>query len=298
MDKKTKYLIIGLSAALVLVVAGLIAFFIYHNKVKEQQEIDRQNSAQVADLAKKEMENEYAQFALQYDELKTSVTNDSILTQLNHEQQRAQQLLAELKRTKTTDAAEIMRLKKELETVRSVLRTYIRQVDSLQRANHQLTSERDLYHAQVDEANQRNAALNSEKENLSQQVAIASQLDATGISLSPLKKNGKAASKTKDITRFTVSFNITRNVTAHAGNRTVYVRVTKPGNSVVNASGSFSYENRSIEFSAQKMVEYAGQETHVTVYVPVNEFLSPGGYSAYIFVDGQMIGSTSINIAK
>jgi len=253
---------------------------------------------QLAELDKREMENQYAQFAMQYDELKRGIKDDSLIARLNAEQQRAESLLAELKRVKSSDAAEIARLKKELETVRAVLRTYILQVDSLQRLNQTLTTERDEARARYEQASSQISSLNTERENLTEQVAIAAQLNATGVSLSPLKKNGKPAKKCKDVVRFSVSFTITRNVTAKAGNRAVYVRLMKPNQSVVNASGTFAYENRHIDYSATRTIEYTGQEQKVSLYVPVNEFLSPGQYTAYIFVDGQMIGSGSLAMSK
>jgi len=253
---------------------------------------------QLAELDKREMENQYAQFAMQYDELKRGIKDDSLIARLNAEQQRAENLLAELKKVKSNDAAEITRLKKELETVRAVLRTYVLQVDSLQRLNQTLTNERDEARAQYAEASSQISSLNTERENLTEQVAIAAQLNATGTAVAPLKKNGKPARRCKDIVRFSVSFTITRNVTAKAGNRTVYVRLMKPNQSVVNASGSFSYENRTIEYSAARTIEYTGQEQHVTLYVPVSEFLSAGKYTAYIFVDGQMIGSGALTMSK
>ena len=66
----------------------------------------------LAEMDKKEMENEYAQFAQQYNEMKTQINNDSLIAQLDKEQQRTEELLAELKRVKSSDAAEISRLKK------------------------------------------------------------------------------------------------------------------------------------------------------------------------------------------
>ncbi|MBR4936527.1 MAG: hypothetical protein IKZ20_05050, partial [Bacteroidaceae bacterium] len=62
--------------------------------------------------------------------------------------------------------------------------------------------------------------------------------------------------------------------------------------------GNFTYENRSIEYSATKTIEYTGEEQTITLYVPINEFLSPGNFTAYIFVDGQMVGSGSLNMEK
>lgn len=270
----------------------------HDSKELAEKEKELQELRQLADLDKKEMENQYAQFALQYDELKKGVKDDSLIARLDAEQRRAEDLLAELKRVKSNDAAEIRRLKKELETVRAVLRTYILQVDSLQQLNQTLVAERDMARAQNEAANRQISSLNSERANLSEQVAIAAQLNATGISISPLKKNGKSARRTKDIKRFSVSFTITRNVTAKTGNRMAYVRLMKPNQSVVNPSGTFAYENRNIEYSAAKNVEYTGQEQPVTLYVPADEFLSAGTYTAYIFIDGQMVGSGSMQMKK
>ena len=263
------------------------------DKDKELEEL-----RQLAELDKREMENQYAEFASQYGELKKNVRDDSLIARLNQEQARAEALLKELKNTRANSSAEILRLKKELGTVRAVLRDYIRQVDSLQQLNLTLIGERDQARADAERTRAENSNIQAENSHLNEKVAIAAQLNATGISISPLKKNGKAAKKSKDITRFSISFTITRNVTANAGNRTVYVRLLKPNQQVVGESGTFSYENRQIGYSAAKTVEYNGQETHVTLYVPVSEFLSAGTYGAYIFADGQMIGSGSVQLSK
>lgn len=267
-------------------------------KKLEDKERELNELRQLAELDKKEMENQYAEFASQYGELKKGVKDDSLVNRLNQEQARAEALLKELQNTKANSSAEILRLKRELATVRAVLRDYIRQVDSLQQINHTLIGERDLARADAERVRQENSNIQAENSHLNERVAIAAQLNATGVSVAPLKKNGKNAKKSKDIARFAVSFTITRNVTAAAGNRTIYVRLLKPGQQVVNQSGSFHYENKSIGYSAAKTIEYTGQEAHAIVYVPVSEFLGGGTYSAYIFADGQMIGSGSVALEK
>lgn len=263
------------------------------DKEKELEEL-----RQLAQLDKREMENQYAEFASQYGELKKSVKDDSLVARLNEEQAKAEALLKELKQTKASSSAEILRLKKELATVRAVLRDYIRQVDSLQQVNQALIGERDQARADAERTRAENTNIQAENTSLNQKVAIAAQLNATGVSVSPLKKNGKAAKKSKDIARFSVSFTITRNVTAQAGNRTVYVRLLKPNQQVAGQSGTFAYENKQIGYSAAKTVEYTGQETRVTLYVPISEYLGAGTYTAYIFADGQMIGSGSAALNK
>lgn len=263
------------------------------DKDKELEEL-----RQLAELDKQEMENQYAEFAIQYGELKKSVRDDSLIAKLDAEQKRAEALLQELRNVKATSSAEILRLKKELETVRSVLRDYIRQVDSLQQLNQALIGERDEALAEVQRTQAENSTISAQNATLNEKVERAAQLNATGISLAALNKKSKNAKKSKDIKQFQVSFKLARNVTAEAGNRNVYVRLLKPNAQVVSQAGTFSYENKEIGFSASKKVEYTGEETAVEMFIPVTEYLSAGTYTAYIFTDGQMVGSGSLKMEK
>ena len=253
---------------------------------------------ELAEMDKREMENEYADFARQYNEMKTQVNNDSLMAQLEHEQQRTQELLEELRRTKNNDAAEITRLKKELATMRQVLKSFVAEIDSLNRLNTQLMGENENLRQQQAQQQQQISSLSEEKESLSDKVAIASQLDATGLRISALNKRGKEAKKTKDVKKFQISFSVARNVTAAAGNRTIYVRILKPTGEVLNGGGTFPFENRNLEYSIRKDIEYNGEETPVTVYWDVNEMLIAGQYRVMIFADGKNIGGGSISFEK
>ena len=289
-----KYIITIVAIAGVLLLGGIVYLYIS----LQQQKSDNEELQQLAALDKKEMENEYAQFAVQYDELKRSIRNDSLLVRLTEEENKTKSLLEELKRTKSNDAREISRLKKELATVRAVLRNYIIQVDSLNRLNESLKNENEKVRQRYNEATSQISSLTTEKQNLSNQVAIASQLDATGVSLIPQNKKGKTEKKTKNITRFQANFTITKNITAKTGERKVYVRITQPINSVVGQKGTIPYENSTIGYSAVKIVEYTGEEMPVTVYVNVSEYLTPGTFHVYIFTEGTMIGSGSLTMQK
>ena len=292
MTKKSIVIIASVTGVLLI---GCLVFLLIN---LQKQKSDNEELQQLAAMDKKEMENEYAQFAVQYDELKRSIRNDSLMVRLTEEENKTKSLLEELRKTKSNDAREISRLKKELATVRAVLRSYIIQVDSLNRLNESLRNENTQVKQQYNEATNQISHLTSEKQSLSNQVAIASQLDATGVSLIPQGKKGKVEKKTKNITRFVVNFSITKNITAKTGERKIFVRVTQPNNSVVGQSGTMPYENSTIGYSATKIVEYTGEELPVTVYVNVNEFLSPGTYHVYIFTEGTMIGSGSLTMKK
>ena len=295
MRKFTHFLMGGFS--LLFVVGTALSSCGDSEKLKEKER-EIEQLRQLAELDKREMENQYAEFAVQYAELKKTVQNDSLANLLEIEQRRAEKLLKELKDVKATSSAEILRLKKELATVRAVLKDYIRQVDSLQRLNITLASERDQALAEAERTRKENTAISEVRAQLEEKVGIAAQLNATGVSITPLKKNGKTAKRCKDIKTFSVDFTVTRNVTAETGNRMAYVRLMKPNNQLVNPAGQFAYEDRNIDYSAAKAIEYDGQERKLQVYVPVQEYLTPGTYHAYIFIDGQMIGSGSLEIKK
>lgn len=300
MKKKNRnIIIIVVAAVIVILLAGIAAYHIHSlNTSLDKAKADNQTFRQLAEMDKKEMENEYQQFALQYDEMKRTVKNDSLLKRLNQEQERANALLQELRHVKASDAQEIARLKRELATVREVLRTYIIQVDSLNRENQSLRQQNTAISQQYTAATQQVTSLTQEKQSLQKTVQIAAQLDATGVTLTPQNKKGKTAKKTKDIKRFMVTARIARNVTASTGEKRVYARILKPTNDVVSPSGSFTYENTTLACSASKVIEYNGEETPVQIVVNVSEMLTPGTYRLSLFCDHQMIGSTSINIKK
>ena len=283
-----------LAIVIVMLLAGM-AWLGYNLKQEKQANKDMQ---ELAALDKQEMEKEYQDFAAQYSEMKTYIKNDSIVAQLTAEQERTQKLLEELKRTHASDAAEITRLKKELATVRAVLRSYVIQIDSLNQLNQNLMVENDRVRSELAESNQQNQTLTSEKASLSEKVAIAAQLDATGITLSPLDKKGKAEKKLKKAKTLAVGFTITKNVTASNGVRTVYVRITTPEGETLNGGGTFAYADKQLAWSMKKDIEYTGEETSLTLYWTVNEYLSPGQYNVSIFCDGQAIGSRNFTFNK
>ena len=280
---------------LIVLVLALCAGVVWLYLSLQEQKQTNQEMQELVEMDKREMEAEYARFALQYDEMQKQITNDSIVAQLVQEQEKTQQLLEELKRVKATDAREITRLKKELETVRAVLRDYVMQIDSLNRLNENLMAENSRVNAELEQRTAQVAGLSSEKASLSEKVAIASQLDAAGIQLKLLNKRGKDTKKLKDCKQMQVDFSITRNVNAANGHRTIYVRIQNPGGNVLGGGGTFAYENRQLECSAHKTIEYTGEETHVTVFWNVSQMLEAGDYRVSIFADGNMIGTRTFS---
>lgn len=285
---KRNTLFIVLSVLLAVLLIGVSVLFYMEKQTNKELTEEFQ-------LEKEDLENQYADFSKQYDELKMTVTNDSLSVLLEQEQLKTQRLLEELRTVKSTNATEIRRLKNELATLRKVMVGYINQIDSLNR----LTAYQKEVIADVTKkynaASQQISTLSEEKKSLNKKVTLAAQLDATNIIVTPTNKRGKVAKRVKDITKIKISFTLAKNITAETGEKTVYLRITKPNNEVLSKSSSntFDYENRQLEYSIKKYIEYTGEEQAITVYWDVEEYLEAGTFRIDIFADGNLIGSKS-----
>jgi FtsZ-binding cell division protein ZapB len=283
--------LVALIGVLVIVTAILIGFLISRNaqmsEMQEQFTIDKQ-----------ELEDEYEAISLQYEGFKFSVQNDSLLYKMENERAKVLRLQEELRMTKASDQAEIKRLKDELGTLRRVLRSYLQQIDSLNRLNEQLRAENRQITDQYRRTTQTLRQVSQEREQLSERVSLAAQLVATSISAKAMNDKGREQSRLSRSSQFAVTFTIARNITAEPGERTIYIRMMTPDGSVLSKSPSdtFPYENGNILYSMKRIVEYGGEEMPVTMYWDIEEFLMPGVYKADIFADGHHIGSYSFEM--
>ena len=286
---------IGISILVALLLVGAVVYLGLNLKQAQDEKVEMQ---ELMEMDRMEMENEYRGFTQQYDELKNTIQNDTLAQQLTAERQRAQQLLEELQRVKNDDYKEITRLRKELAEVRAVMRHYIQQIDSLQRLNEALTAENMEVKEKYDAATTEINSLSNERAQLKETVSIASQLNATNISVTPRNKRGKTSKKLKYVTSLMVNFNIARNPTAKTGGRNAYIRILKPDNTPLTNGETCTYENKKIEVSIKKYIEYDGEELTVSGVWQVQEYLQAGTYRVSIFVDDRMIGSSSFTMEK
>jgi hypothetical protein len=283
--------LIALIGVLLVIVAIAIGFVVSKNR--EVDELKEQHA-----IEKQELEDEYEAISLQYEGFKFSVKNDSLLYKLENEQAKVQRLQEQLRMTKATDQKEIKRLKDELTTLRKVLKSYIVQIDSLNRLNEQLRAENKQISQQYQETSRTLNQVAKEREQLSEKVSLAAQLNATNISVKAVNDRGKEQKRISKSTRFVISFVLARNITAEPGERTIYARILAPDGNVLtkSAGNTFRYENRDIQYSIKRTIEYGGEETPVTMYWDIQEYLMPGTYKTDLFADGNLIGSYSFKM--
>lgn len=292
-SSKKNQILIAIIVAL-LVAMGIAAYFIFNQKSQLEE------MQQVNEISKQQLEDEYASIDTQYEGFKISIKNDSLLQQLSNEQAKVQRLREELRTVKATDKAEISRLTNELASLRKILKSYIVQIDSLNRANEKLTKEKEEITNKYQETTRTLNQVSQEKANLNEKVTRAAKLDATAISVRATNLKGKDQKKIKKVEQLIVSFTVTKNITAEPGERTIYVRIMKPDDDVLvkNRANTFPYENGNIQYSIKRVIEYGGEEVNVSLFWKVEEFLMPGTYRVDIFADGNRIGSKSFSLEK
>ncbi|MDR0541250.1 MAG: hypothetical protein LBH19_03450 [Dysgonamonadaceae bacterium] len=282
-----------LVAILSLLIAGAVFYIIRQNR-------QMQDLVQQSELYKEELEDEYNDLSIQYEGYKLQISNDSLIAQLETEQLKVQRLQEELRTVKATDARRISELKKELETLRNIMRGYVAQIDSLDRLNKQLVQENRHVQEKYQAASQSLSQLAQEKEQLIETVQIASKLDASNITVRGITDKNKETDKIKRMDQLEIRFTINKNITAPPGEKTIYIRIQKPDDDVlVKSPGNvFTYENKKINYSAKRTIEYAGEEISMSIYWKIEEFLLPGAYRVDIFADENLIGRKSFKLDK
>lgn len=295
-DSKGTVLIILIIALVALL--GVSAFLLWTN---QQQKTEIKEIVEMMEFEKEQLEDEYEEFAIQFDGYQTpEIHNDSLVELLSQEKQRVQDLLEELRITKATNARRIAELKKELATVREVMVSYVHQIDSLDRANKQLVQEnqevRQQYQVVVREAKQ----LAKERTQLAEVVSRASMLEITDFQMIPLNKRDRKTTIYNQILKLQFDYTVGRNITNKPGMKMLYLRITRPDGEVMQKSinNVFKFENKNIAYSLAKEFEYAGEEISGSLYWHVDEILQIGFYNADFFVDGELIGSFPFEIEK
>ena len=135
-NKGLKVTVIILSVVAV-VLAGVFAYvWVDRQKMIDDLTIDKQN-----------LTNELIELQGEYSQL--SSDNDSLNVQLDREREKVSQLLDRIKQTDAANRSKIRQYEKELGTLRSIMKHYIFQIDSLNTLNIALRKDAELARAEA-----------------------------------------------------------------------------------------------------------------------------------------------------
>lgn len=225
--------------------------------------------------------------------------NDSITAQ----KEKIQSLIAELEQAKgdkSRYASKVYKLEKETETLRSIMKDYIRTIDSLNTANGVLTENLNKSLQDLDQMTESRNTYQSTAEELSDKVNKGSKLTAFGFLSEGIKEKGSGSYKETDkasrCTHIRSCFTLGENAIASAGNKTVYMRIIAPGGSVLSASNANTLKTeggQSLLYSDKKTVNYQNKAVDLCIFYELGTEIEAGDYMAEIFCEGVRIGADS-----
>ena len=295
-QKKNNTWIWVLIAVMVVAIGALVWW-----NLSQRQELNE--LVEQMTIEKEELQEEYEDLAIQFDGYQQmDIRNDSLQDLLSREQQRVQDLLEELRQTKASNARRIAELKKELATVRAVMKDYVRQIDSLNATNARLTEENQQYRAQNRQFKEQNTQLTTANAQLTETVTRASMLEITSCAVTTLNKNDKKTKMASNIRKLQFDYVLAKNITCTPGLKQLYARVITPEGNLIGESESklFAFESGEIPYSMRQEIEYSGEAYEGVCYCPLDEgqTVVKGFYTIDFFCDGNLIGSFPFQIKK
>ncbi|MCB0409169.1 MAG: hypothetical protein KDD29_03060, partial [Flavobacteriales bacterium] len=287
-----------LLVVVIILLLGFCGFLIWQNlelqKNLENKQIEYVEVTDERDKVKLELEDMLAQ----YNAMETS--NETLRAELEAEKAKIEDLL---KKMKGKDWS-IYKLKKETETLRTIMKGYIHQIDSLNTVNQELRAENQVVRNELTSEKSKTENLTKENEGLSSKVTIASYLKTVGLRTYGVRvKNdntGKEIDKAKKTDKIRTTFTIQKNDITPAGNKWIYVRILTPDGKVLSEktddSNKFDFNGIRGLFSVKKQINYQNQEMQITMdWVKTDEF-SVGEYNIEVYADGVDIGKTKMTL--
>jgi hypothetical protein len=235
-----------------------------------------------------------------YDALleKDKTQSDSI----NAQKQRIQELIDQVDRGKMS-AHQLFLAKKEIETLRKIMRGYIYQIDSLNTLNLQLTNNLDSTSRVLTSTKTERDQYQKDSEEKGEQLKKGAKLNAYGFTSKGLKEKLNSSMTETDRAKSTVqimsSFSLSKNPITTAGKKTVYMQIVDPsGNTMQQSSGNvISTDKGQVGYSDKKVIDYQNESLDMSIYYSLRgQEAQKGNYKVNIYCEGHLIGSDSFTL--
>ena len=242
---------------------------------------------------KEKVTSELNDMLVQYDELMTN--NDTLNDKLVEERAKIQELLDEVKKVKSASYWQINKYKKELGTLRQIMKGYIYQIDSLNTLNVALQEENLTVKNQYTQVQDKNKELEDKNSNLLETVDVAKTLRAMNVNALPINAKGKYKSKAKKVEKIKVCFTLAQNKVVEAGEKSLYIRIITPNNKVLGKETILVGEEEII-CSAKRLVQYDNRDLEVCVFWTKDHEIPAGIYKVEVYERGKFIGNSSFEL--
>jgi FtsZ-binding cell division protein ZapB len=273
--------------ALVVVALALAAVLAY---------VWYQKSSLVSDLEAEKADLTEQMITLQSDFNNLSSDYESINSQLDTSREQVAALIDKIAKTEATNRSKMRQYEKELGTLRSIMKSYIVQIDSLNTLNKKLTADAASARREAEASRRANEELSQQVQDLSGQVAAGSVLKARGLRLEAFNNSDKVTDRSGKVVRLLATLSLVENELAERGPVRVYIRVKDPeGILLINSKSSeFTFGEEILQASASREVDYEGGEVELSIYLNDIPSFTKGIYTVEAYTDRSMLGKAEL----
>ena len=278
--KKVMYALIAVAVLL----AGGLAYIWY------------QKSSLVKELTIEKQELTEQMVALQNDYATLSSDYDDINLQLDSSRLEVQMLIEKITQTEATNRSKIRQYEKELGTLRSIMRNYIVQIDSLNTLNKQLTADAAAARREAAESRRKQEELSKTVESLTGQVAAGAVIKARGLRMEAYNSSDKVTDRSSRVVRLLTTLSLVENDLAPVGPVRVYIRVKGPDGILLtnDTQRTFEVDGEPMICSASREVDYQGKEVELSIYLNDITGYVKGIYTVEAYTDQTRLGSAEL----
>ena len=257
MEEKNLKTVMYAMIAVAVLLAGALAYIWWEkSSLVNELNIDKQElTRQMIDL-----QNDYASLSSDY---------ESINSQLDSSREEVSQLIERIKKTDAANRSKMRQYEKELGTLRSIMRNYIVQIDSLNTLNKKLTADAAAARREAAESRRQSEELSKTVESLSGQVAAGSVIKARGLRMEAYNDSDKVTDRSSRVVRLLANLSLVENDLAPKGPIRIYIRVKGPDGILLTngTQRTFEVDGEPLICSASREVDYQGKELDVAIYL-------------------------------
>lgn len=287
-NQKLTRILIGLTGLLVVLIV-VLGWLLYDRK-QEAVKLEEVTAEKI------ELIRDFEDLSREYDHLKTD--NDTMNAQLQARQEEIESLIEELNTTRVRNASAINEYRRELGTLRDVLKSYIVQVDSLNQANIMLRQENIEVRQQFARAETQLQQERQVKEDLSARVELGSRLVVENLVALPINRRGREINRVGRTEQVQVCFTLRRNPITTPGMRQVYIRILRPDQLVLatSAENLMMVDEEPTVYTASREINYENVDIDACIYYDDDGSLISGTYRVEVYTDGYLLGFTEFSL--
>lgn len=279
----------GYKVAIIIMTVLLLALsFQYFRQVNMLRE-----SEEMLSVERDTLQSRLGTIMGEFEDIQTE--NDTINHMLGIEKQRADSLMDRLRNERSWSYAKIKKYEQELGTLRTVMKGYVHQIDSLNQMNQHLVAENRRVTRELSGAQMRAESAEEQNQEFKSKLKKGAVIRARDITLKALRSNDKETTRVRNASRLRTDLVLSANELAIPGVRVVYIRIIGPEGYVLAGQGGslFEYEGDKISFSASREVDYQGEDLNVSLYYNGGG-ITAGKYQLEVYLDGYVVGTNEI----